>query len=446
MILHKFSNRFRGKLIFVCLLMLFFLSANSQNYYFGDLHVHTNLSDGKTEPQEVYNYAKNQAKIDFICVTDHDRFPYDNFAKWGEMQREANNNNIDNQFVSFIGYEYTSNSLDGHRTVIYPSSSGPMLSVVNVKLDQLVNQVNNLGGIVNVAHPNYIPFASSKTPLFGTQENNIEIFSLFRYEYFNNKSAPPNQLEGSSVNDWLLYGKVFGFLGVSDSHDGKPGKSGLTGVYCDSLNRESIFDAIKKRHTFVTTNGSRIRLKLSYKNYIMGDIISTEIQEREFIYEVKGDSKLKKIELIKNNLVIDSVFTDSISIKGSFKVRDTNIKSYYYLRVTQKNGEMAWSSPIYFRSKNYLDASLNVNKILINTFPNPTNGTFTINFFQPQVAEIITTIYDINKKVILQRTEGLKGTGLYNLSYNLKGNVPGTYFLIISSGNFKKNAKILLVK
>src|SRR5690554_5027700 len=100
----RFKPHYIAKFICILLsiLLLFYKNVSSQNYYFGDLHVHTNLSDGKANPQDIYNYAKNESKIDFISVTDHDIYPSDNSAKWSEMQYHANRNNDEGRFVTFI--------------------------------------------------------------------------------------------------------------------------------------------------------------------------------------------------------------------------------------------------------------------------------------------------------------------------------------------------------
>ena len=38
---------------------------------FGDIHVHTNLSDGDESPDFALRYARDASKLDFCCLSDH---------------------------------------------------------------------------------------------------------------------------------------------------------------------------------------------------------------------------------------------------------------------------------------------------------------------------------------------------------------------------------------
>ncbi len=66
--------------------------------------------------------------------------------------------------------------------------------------------------------------------------------------------------------------------------------------------------------------------------------------------KVEGTGPIERIEVIKNNTFVHTVRPEGSS--ASFEFRDTNIKpgeSYYYVRVEQEAGQLAWSSPIWVR-------------------------------------------------------------------------------------------------
>jgi hypothetical protein len=39
--------------------------------YFGNLHAHTSVSDGIEQPKDAYEHARTKAKIDFLCLSEH---------------------------------------------------------------------------------------------------------------------------------------------------------------------------------------------------------------------------------------------------------------------------------------------------------------------------------------------------------------------------------------
>lgn len=44
------------------------------NFYSGNLHTHSNLSDGANSPEEVAAYYRDVMKLDFLAITDHNYF------------------------------------------------------------------------------------------------------------------------------------------------------------------------------------------------------------------------------------------------------------------------------------------------------------------------------------------------------------------------------------
>jgi len=94
------------------------LTVYGQNIYFGDLHVHSDLSfDGHVNIDTLYNNAINIAKLDFICVTDHDLNSANN--SWIISKQKANFYNIPGIFVALIGYEYTHLPSQGGHLITY---------------------------------------------------------------------------------------------------------------------------------------------------------------------------------------------------------------------------------------------------------------------------------------------------------------------------------------
>ena len=159
-----------------------------KNAYFGDTHVHTNLSLDAfvagtwTTPRDAYAYAKGAAidhaagykiqlkqPLDFYMVTDHAEFfgvvpeTQDPQSVWREIVQIADENYEPGKFTTFPAYEWTSQGPDEtqnlHRNIIFRSSDAvpelPFTSFDSDKPEELWNFMDGLRekGIILLAIP-----------------------------------------------------------------------------------------------------------------------------------------------------------------------------------------------------------------------------------------------------------------------------------------------------
>jgi len=100
----------------------------------GDLHGHSNYSDGTGTPEDYYRYARDVAGLDVAALTDHDhwgmRFLDTSPELWEEIRQTAKRFHEPGRFVTLLGYEWTS-WLHGHRHVLYFADEGQVLSSVD---------------------------------------------------------------------------------------------------------------------------------------------------------------------------------------------------------------------------------------------------------------------------------------------------------------------------
>ncbi|MBA7591696.1 hypothetical protein ES708_33857 [subsurface metagenome] len=190
----------------------------------------------------------------------------------------------------------------------------------------------------------------------------IEIYSMHgNSEYSGNPRPLIKENNQGYVQNALEKGYRMGFVAGSDSHTlhlNVPNvpmslpyltllfRGGITAIMAEELTRESLFDAIKKRRVYATT-GERILIDFKINEHMMGEEIVFEGKVKVF-GSIAGTDKLAKVELIKNNKVIYQVKPKREEIEFSFEDVIQKDKAYfYYLRVTQNDSEMAWSSPIW---------------------------------------------------------------------------------------------------
>jgi hypothetical protein len=79
----------------------------------------------------------------------------------------------------------------------------------------------------------------------------------------------------------------------------------------------------------------------------MGDIVNSSAGP-QLAVKVIGTAQIKQIDVIKNNKYIHKVEPGTREVSFEFSDADfTEGESYYYIRVEQADGELAWSSPIW---------------------------------------------------------------------------------------------------
>ena len=117
--------------------------------------------------------------------------------------------------------------------------------------------------------------------------------------------------------------------------------SGLTAVICPSLDRVSIYQALKKKHCYATT-GARILLDIDvdcHDTYLKVDL------------DIAGTNLLDQCWVFKNGIEVHQTYLDSEKI-GRLDWTDNEFteKDTCYIRIRQMDGQMAWINPVPFAS------------------------------------------------------------------------------------------------
>lgn len=326
---------------------------NEYQIYFGDIHVHTMLSDGYGTPEETYTWAKEVKNLDFCAVSDHGEgaFRCSTDELWRKTCEAADKYYKTGKFVTFRGYEWGSWNNFGDKCVYYRGKEGNCWPY-----KPLSDTPEKLWGLLKAGEAITIPH---HTKLGGLTDWNrhddkfqtvAEIYSLWGY---SEKDGP------HSVQSALSRGRKLGFVAGTDNHFGLPAhgqyhpeQGALTAVMARELTREAIFDALLSRRCYATT-GKRILLYVDINGHQIGEefILNNRNAKRRILVEVAGTVPLERIELIKNNKEIYTHHGHS-SIENFTYVDESSINDidYYYIRVTQRNGHMAWSSPIWVKA------------------------------------------------------------------------------------------------
>jgi len=321
--------------------------------YWGDLHCHSYFSpDAEGEPDELYYFARDLAKIDFVCVADNDFYPskilLDSEIHYtAELAKSLTE---ENRFLAFSGYEWTyyrdnPSRTNNHRIIVFPNDS-PLEAARRNESNGADEKAFRAFLDKNryFAFPHHAHWRLLNSPF----EWGVEVTSAWG-TYI---------LDCDTVYKNLNKGTRFAFLGNSDSHRFMPGLSGaITGVFATELTQKSLFDAIKKRRTFATT-GNKTLIAFWLNDIFMGGE-STSNHPPILRWRVIPHGKLERIELIRDGKIIH------FSNKKYGEWQDVTVpegQHWYILQVKEEGnyqrhphnvavawGKYAWSSPIWLK-------------------------------------------------------------------------------------------------
>jgi hypothetical protein len=186
-----------------------------------------------------------------------------------------------------------------------------------------------------------------------------------------------NETQEGALLKALMANKRFGFVagGLDDrglfadffDNDQEQYSPGLTAIVSDNLSRGALFEALYNRHCYATT-GERIILGLEIAGKGMGSELNAQEKpglhvNRHISGYAAGTDILETVELIRNGKAIMTYtpkshfidFTyDDMTPLSDIVLRQKDGSTpfvFYYLRITQADGHMAWSSPIWVDCK-----------------------------------------------------------------------------------------------
>jgi hypothetical protein len=112
--------------------------------------------------------------------------------------------------------------------------------------------------------------------------------------------------------------------------------------------RDSILDAVKKRHCYAATDN--IVLDVRSGNHVMGDEFATDAAPALQL-NVLGTNKLAKIDILKSGEVVATLRPKTTEYRGTWTDPRPAGSHFYYVRVLQEDEQIAWSSPLWVRFK-----------------------------------------------------------------------------------------------
>ncbi|MDF2672943.1 MAG: LPXTG-motif cell wall anchor domain protein, partial [Clostridiales bacterium] len=342
----------------------FFVGEEQFNFYFGQLHSHTNLSDGTGTPDDAYTWARDNANADFFAVTDHSN-SFDNSTgsenitdyrdstsqEWKQLRSTADRYNVDNEFVAIGGYEMTwSGSTGGwghintYNTEWFASRNNSAMTLQKYyeKIGQDVTSISQLN------HPGttfgdfgdfgfWTPAADRVVNLIevGNGEGLVRGSGYFpSYEYYT-RALDKGWHVAPSNNQ--------------DNHKGKwvNANTARTVVLAPELTRQSIFEAISQKRVY-STEDENLRIKYTVNNQVMGSILQSpnSLNVSIDINDPDPTDIIGKVSIIVDGgrIVEEKTFTSNTA---DWDLTLDPQYNYYYVRVDQQDRDIAVTAPVW---------------------------------------------------------------------------------------------------
>ncbi len=328
-------------------------STGEWNIYYGHLHNHTGFSDGKGTPDDAYSHARNVAGLDYFGISEHGILISP--ENWDKLKDIANAHNDDGSFVTFWGFEWSSSAIYGHISIFNTDKLTNVLS--DFSFDDLKSWLSRREGIAFFNHPGredngieFDHFESTPSDQFVGMElwNKTRGFERSYYNdgYFKNDGNKGYFQEALS-RKWKI-----GAAGSHDHHSRNWGETDMaTAILAKSLTRENLYEALKAKRFFSTEDRS-IALSFQFNDQQMGatipgnDLNTIKIKAFDTENEV-----FTKVELYKNGILFFhwDINTTNVDLIYNLSTTDTD---YYYIKVTQEDGDEAISSPVFIEGGN----------------------------------------------------------------------------------------------
>ncbi len=293
-----------------------------------DLHNHNAIGYGVGSLTRSYQIAKG-VLLDIYCFTPHGlwhdmpandprtvEFHRAGFGlvreNWPNVKEKAEAENDPGRFAAFLGFEWHSSEF-GDYHVIFPGGEGEVCAAGS--LGELQEFVRARGAIMIPHHFAYragwrgADWAALDAELSPVVEGFSEHGCSIEPEF--NEAMLRHSMGGTERSQTLIAalgrGRVAGVLGSTDNHWGHPASygEGLAGVWAPEISRESVFDALRARHTYAVS-GDRIELDVRMAGGMMGDVLDAGTP-RELSCRVKALGALDYVRVIKNGQVVHSI-------------------------------------------------------------------------------------------------------------------------------------------
>lgn len=362
----------------------------SQMLFWGSLHDDAVRFNSTEQVESLLRHYRDDKSLQFYATSspeDEEHTPSD---IWKLINTCTTEFNEEDRFVTMVGMQWFSDASDeGIRQFIFAKDNRPILRKKETKWNTLkkIYKTHAPKEMISIPILSSLKGVSSDFSSFAPEyERVVEIYSGFgsteslakegnEFPFVSGKKKTAIEIaEGtviSALNEGCRFGFVAGGIDYRGAFEQMASKEmttysrGLTAILSGVHDRESLFTALYNRHCYATT-GERILLSFNIAGKPMGSELSSTMKPgllytRFISGYVAGTDEISKVIVIRNGKEFKSIENVGKNfIEFSFEDSDPYDKHllsskdeasmpfiYYYLKVIQKNGHVAWASPIW---------------------------------------------------------------------------------------------------
>jgi hypothetical protein len=354
----------------------FRLAVGNEKYQLlrGEFHRHTEMSSHRDQDgpfEEIWRYGLDVARMDWIGQGDHDNGQRE--YTWWLSQKQDDLYFHAPTFMPMFTHERSVQYPSGHRNVMFAKRGiRPLPRMGGGRDNDLLMGTEEKGApdikrlYAYLKHFDGICASHTSATGMGTDwrdhdpavEPVVEIYQGHRqnYEY---EGAPQSATEGDTIGAYRPAGFVWNALrkgsrlGFQVSSDHVSTHLSYAVVLAERPTREAILDAFKKRHCYGAQDN--IVLAVTCGEQLMGDEFTVRHLPEIRIHAI-GTAPIARVSIIRgvgnelptyvynaapNQTELNLTWRDDMAVAG--------MTSYYYVRVEQADGKLAWASPMWIK-------------------------------------------------------------------------------------------------
>ena len=329
-------------------------------HFWGDTHGQSNETLGTNSAREYFEFGRDRAFLDVMGHQGND-FQMTG-AFWNELNRLSREFDKTGAFVCIPGYEWSANTAVGGDRNVHFHREG---ETIHRSSHAQIADAADIGDERADAHTAHDLFAK-------LQGKDCVVAAHVGGRYADICYAHDAKLETAvevhsawGTFEWILrdafeQGFRVGIVANSDGHKGRPGacypgasffgsQGGLTCFIAPRLDRDSIFDALRRRHHYGTT-GNRMLLDVAVeldadadmfardpafdatvaarsRRLMMGDIASVSSDTVQFVVDVFGTAPIERIDIFDGLDLLETIRPYDAADLGTRIRLDTTVRN-----------------------------------------------------------------------------------------------------------------------